>query len=190
GHGYNSNSINAVLGEAIALKPQFPTRFKPGGSIKFLNYRSQEFIKLNLLSELKRQTVEFAYMTGHGTPTLQLVNSYRETSRPQPSMLNVALYIRSKMRSAKEDGRDLDQVKENFKKSLGLSDKWFEDAFDPKSIEQDSIYNLNMDIQISDIKDAGIQAKLVYINSCLTGSFHLEDYLAGYYPFSKNENIT
>lgn len=190
GHGYNSNSVNAVLGEAIALKSQFPTLFKPGGSIKFLNYRSQEFIKFNLLSELKRQTVDFAYMTGHGTPTLQLMNGYPETSSPQPSMLNVARYIRSKMRSAKEDGRDLDQVKENFKKSLGLSDKWFEDAFDPKSIEQDSIYNLNMDIQISDIKDAGIQAKLVYINSCLTGSFHLEDYLAGYYPFSKNENIT
>ena len=189
GHGYNSNSVNALTGEAVALKSQFPRLFKPGGSIKFLNYRSNEFMKFNLLSELKRDGLDFAYMTGHGTTTLQLTNGYPESSSPQPSMQNVARYIRSKMRSAKEDGRDLTTVKENFQKSLGLSDKWFDDAFDAKSIEADSIYNINLDIQISDIKDADIKAKFVYINSCLTGSFHLDNYLAGYYPFSDNENI-
>ena len=189
GHGYNSNSVNAIVGESIALKSQFPNLFKPGGSIKFLNFRSTEFLKFNLLSELNRPGIDFAYMTGHGTSTLQLLNGYPESSSPQPSMQNVARYIRSKMRSAKEDGRDLTTVKDNFKNSLGLSDKWFDDAFDQKSIDADSIYNLNMDIQIDDIKNANIQAKLVYLNSCLTGSFQLDNYIAGYYPFSNNQNI-
>ena len=189
GHGYNSNSINAVSGDALALKSQFPNLFKPGNSIKFLNYRNAEFMKFNLLSELKRPGIDLAFMTGHGTPTLQLLNGYPYVSAPQPSMQNVARYLRSKMRSAQEDGRDLVKVQADFQASLGLSDKWFADAFNPQTIAADSIYNDNMDMQIHDIKDAGIQARMVYLNSCLTGSFHLDNYIAGYYPFSKNENI-
>lgn len=189
GHGYNSNAVNSIIGESQILKSQFPYLFKPGGSMKFLNFRNADFIKFNLLSELKREGLDFAYMTGHGTAALQLLNGYPMVSSPQPSMDNVARYLRSKMRSAKEDGRDLVKVQEDFKKSLGVSDKWFADAFDQQSIINDSIYNENMDIQIADLKDANIQAKLVYLNSCLTGSFQLDDYIAGYYPFSDNQNI-
>lgn len=189
GHGYNSNSINARLGEANALKSQFPNLFRPKGSIKFLNFRSSEFIKFNLLSELKREGVDMAYMTGHGTPRLQIMSGYPLVSNPQPSMINVARYIRAKMRDAKDRGRDLEEVKANFQKTLGLSDKWFEDAFDEDVIREDSIYNDNMDIQLWDVKDAAIQARMVYINSCLSGSFHLDDYIAGYYPFSDNRTV-
>ena len=189
GHGYNSNSVNSVLGESSSLKSQFPNLFKPGGSIKFLSYRNAEFMKFNLLTELKREGVDFAYMTGHGTTTLQMINGYPYVTAPQPSMANVSRYLRSKMRSAKEDGRDVEQVKEGFKTSLGVSDKWFEDSFDEKSILADSIYNANLDIQIEDLKDANIQAKIVYLNSCLMGSFHLDNYIGGYYPFSNNQNV-
>jgi len=189
GHGYNSNAVNSITGEAIALKAQMPQLFKPGGSIKFLNFRNADFMKFNLLSELKRDQIDFAYMTGHGTSTLQLINGYPYVSSPQPSMENVARYLRSKVRNAKDDDRDVEKTIEGFKNSLGVSDKWFADVFDPKSIEADSIYNINLDVQIDDLKDAGIKAKLAYLNSCLTGSFHLDNYIAGYYPFSKNENI-
>lgn len=189
GHGYNSNSVNSFVGEAVALKSQFPDLFKPNGSIKFLNFRSAEFMKFNLLSELKREGVDFAYMTGHGTSTLQLISGYPYVSSPQPSMQNVARYLRSKMRSAKEAGRDLQKVQADFQKSLGVSEKWFEDSFVQSSIDADSIYNINMDVQIDDVKDANIQATVVYLNSCLTGSFHLDNYIAGYYPFSNNQNI-
>jgi len=189
GHGYNSNAVNSIIGESGALKSQFPNLFKPGGSIKFLNFRNAEFMKFNLLTELKREGVDFAYMTGHGTTTLQMINGYPYVTAPQPSMANVARYLRSKIRSAKEDGRDVEQVKEGFKNSLGVSNKWFEDSFDEKSILDDSIYNAKLDIQIEDLKDANIQAKLVYLNSCLMGSFHLGNYIGGYYPFSNNQNV-
>ena len=189
GHGYTSNSVNAIEGEALSLKSQLPEMFKPGRSIKFLNYRNADFMKFNLLSELKRPGIDFAFMTGHGTPELQLINGYPDASNPQPSMQNVARYIRSKMRAAKESKRDLEKVKTDFQASLGLNDKWFEDAFQTESIVADSIFNENLDVQLYDIKDSGIQARLVYLNSCLTGSFQLDEYLAGYYPFSTNENI-
>lgn len=189
GHGYNSNAVNSLIGESLALKAQFPQLFTPKGSIKFLNHRQAEFLKFDLLTELKREGIDLAYMTGHGTESLQLLSGYPAVSNPQPAMQNVARYLRGKMRNAKEDGRDLESVKLNFKNSLGVSDKWFEDAFSEESIIADSIYNENLDIQISDLKDANIQATVVYLNSCLMGAFHLDDYIAGYYPFSDNQNV-
>ncbi|MGE8376711.1 MAG: HEAT repeat domain-containing protein [Sphingobacterium sp.] len=189
GHGYNSNSVNSTLGDALALRTQMPHLFRPGNSVKFINFRSDNFIKFNLLNELKREGLDFAYMTGHGTATLQLLNGYPLASNPQPSMDNVARYLRSKLRSAKEDGRDVEAVKKSFMESLGVNEKWMLDAFDPKSIAADSLFNDDMDMQIHDVKDAHIKAPLVYLNSCLTGSFHLPNYLAGYYPFSDNDNV-
>lgn len=189
GHGYTSNAVNSALGDALALKSQFPTLFMPGNSIKFMNFRNTDFIKFNMLAELKRPGMDFAFMTGHGTAAQQVLNGYPSVSNPQPSMQNVARYLRAKMRAAKEDGRDVEKVKADFQASLGVNDKWFEDAFVASSIVEDSIYNENMDMQFYDVKDAGIQARLVYLNSCLTGSFHLKEYIAGYYPFSKNETI-
>jgi len=189
GHGYNSNSVNSTIGDALALRTQMPHLFRPGNSVKFINFRSDNFIKFNLLNELKREGLDFAYMTGHGTATLQLLNGYPLASNPQPSMDNVARYLRSKLRSAKEDGRDVEAVKKSFMESLGVNEKWMLDAFDPKSIAADSLFNDDMDMQIHDVKDAHIKAPLVYLNSCLTGSFHLPNYLAGYYPFSDNDNV-
>ncbi|MDR2274928.1 MAG: HEAT repeat domain-containing protein [Sphingobacterium sp.] len=189
GHGYNSNSVNSTIGDALALRSQMPSLFLPGNSVKFINFRSDNFIKFNLLNELKRDGLDFAYMTGHGTATLQLLNGYPLASNPQPSMENVARYLRSKLRSAKEDGRDVEAVKKSFMESLGVNDKWMRDAFDPQSIAADSLFNEDMDMQIHDVKNAHIKAPLVYLNSCLTGSFHLPNYLAGYYPFSDNDNI-
>ncbi|MBX3241560.1 MAG: hypothetical protein KIT80_11290 [Chitinophagaceae bacterium] len=187
GHGYNSNSTISWAGEVSAMRTAFPAMFTPGHSIKFLNYRNGNFLKNFLLTELKREELDLAFMTGHGTATLQLLNGYPDVSSPQPSMENVARYIRSKMRNAKESGRNLDEVKTGFQNSLGLNDKWFEDAFVPEKIEEDSIFNDNLDIQIRDIKN--INARVAYINSCLTGSFQLKDYLAGHYPFSDGRNI-
>lgn len=182
GHGYNSNSIVSLASEVAAIRSSFSGLFTPGKSIRFLNYRNSDFLKNNLLNELKKDELDFAFLTGHGTASLQLLNGYPDASSPQPSMQNVARYIRSKMRNAQESGRDLEKVKSDFQSSLGLNGKWFEDAFSEESIESDSVFDETLNINSRDISD--IQARVVYLNSCLTGSFHLTDYLAGHYPFS------
>jgi len=189
GHGYNTNSLNSWAADVITIKSQFPSLFNPGNSIKFLNFRNSDFMKYHLLTELQREGLDVAFMTGHGTTTLQLINGYPLVSSPQQSMENVARYLRSKVRSAKESGRDVQQVKDGFKKSLGVSDKWMDDAFEQSVIDSDSIFNDNLDVQISDLKNGNIKARVAYLNSCLTGSFHLDNYLAGYYPFSQGDNI-
>ena len=187
GHGYNSNSMMSTGHEMMAIRSTFPQLFTPGHSVQFLNYRNADFLKNPLLTELKKADADFAYMTGHGTPDLQLLNGYPDVSNPQPSMENVARYIRSKMIAAKERGRDLEEVKAGFQASLGLNDKWFEDAFDADRAIEDSVFNQNMDIHMEDLDQ--VHVRVAYINSCLTGSFHLDDYLAAHYPFSNGKNV-
>lgn len=187
GYGYNSNSMASWGNELIAFRSTFPNLFSPQNSIKFLNYRNSDFMKNQLISELRNENLDFAFMTGHGTPTLQLLNGYPDVSSPQPSMENVGRYIRSKMINAKESKRDLEKVKKDFQTSLGLNDKWFEDSFDQKRIDEDSITNQKMDIHSIDLEN--INVRVAYLNSCLTGSFHKKDYLAGHYPFSNGKNV-
>lgn len=189
GHGYNSNAVNSLTGEMLTLKSQLPQLFRPDGSMKMLDFRNHYFLKFNLLSELKCDALDFAYMTGYGMTTLQLLNGYPYVFAAQCYMGGAARCLRPKVRSAKDAGRDVEATIARFKTSLGVSDKWFNDALDPASIQADSIYNDILEIQIRDIKDAGIKAKVVYLNACLMGSYQLDDYIAGYCPFSVNDNL-
>lgn len=187
GHGYSSNSTLSWASDIITLRTSFPKLFTKGSSIKFLNYRNTNFLKNHLLTELMRDDLDVAYMTGHGTADLQLLNGYPDTSSPQGSMENVGRYIRSKMRIAKDKNRDLEETKIGFQNSLGLNDKLFADAFDETSIINDSIFNDNLDIHPRDLENVNV--RFAYLNSCLTGSFQLNDYIAGYYPFSEGKNV-
>jgi hypothetical protein len=188
-HGYNSESLNAWAGEQLAFKNQFPGLFRPGNQVKFFNFTNDPFLKFNLLSALKNKDLDMAIMHGHGSPDLQLVNGYPAVSNPQGSIENITRYLRAKVRSAKEDGRDVQKVKEGFVKSLGVSMAWMDNSLDEKTTIADSLFNENLDIHIKDIVNTKPNARFVMLDNCLTGSFHLDEYLAGYYPFSEGSNI-
>ncbi|WP_208112304.1 HEAT repeat domain-containing protein [Pedobacter metabolipauper] len=188
-HGYNSESSNAWAGEQLAFKGQFPDLFRPGNQVKFFSFLNETFLKFNLLSALKSKDLDIAIMHGHGDTDIQLVNGYPYVSNPQGSIENLTRYLRAKVRDAKDAKRDVEKVKEGFVKSLGVSMGWMDNAFDPKVIEADSIFNDDLDIHVKDILSAKPNARFVMLDNCLTGSFHLDEYLAGYYPFSGGNNI-
>src|SRR5690606_2058198 len=73
--------------------------------------------------------------------------------------------------------------------SLGINDTFFANAFDPQVIIADSLYEEQKTISIADIKSWPVNARLVYLDACFNGSFQLEEYIAGYYPFSKGTNV-
>ncbi|WP_447640608.1 MULTISPECIES: HEAT repeat domain-containing protein [Chitinophagaceae] len=186
-YGYNSESTLAWAAEMTTIKSSFPRLFSNGNEIKFLNYRNNRFLKSILLPALQREDMDFAFMTGHGEEEAQLMNGYPQVSTPGESMENVARYIRSKMNTAKENGKNLDSVKKNYQMQLGLNDKWFDDAFSSERKREDTLFNNNLEIHGDDLKN--INVRVAYINSCLTGSFHQKDYLAGHYVFSNGKNI-
>lgn len=189
GHGYNSESLNAWAGEQITLREQFPDLFKPGNTVKFMNFRMADPIKTNLLSEIQRDELDMAIFHDHGSDDVQLLSGYPYVSNPQPSIENIRRYLRSKMRAAKDRNDDLEKVKAGFMERQGVPAAWMEDAFIDSVILADSLLDAATDIYISDLKQVKPNARFVMVDACLTGSFHLKDYLAGHYPFGKGRNV-
>ncbi len=186
-YGYNSESALAWAGEMTAFRSSFPALFENGNEIKFMSFRDNTFMKSILIPTLQREEMDFAFITGHGTEDAQLINGYPNVSTPGESMENMGRYIRSKMSAAKDNNKNLDSLKRRFQIQYGLNGKLFDEAFSPKNTQEDSLFNSNMEIHKEDLSN--INVRVAYINSCLTGSFHQKDYLAGHYIFSEGKNV-
>lgn len=190
GHGYNSESLNAWAGEHISLREQFPNLFKPGGYIKFMNFRMHPNMKFTLMDELQRDDLDLAVLHHHGTARHQLLNGLPYVSNPVPSIENVKNYLRSKVRSAAENPKaDVQKTKERYVETLGVPMHWMDDALNDSVTIADSTANANLDINIPDLVGKKFNSRFIMIDACFTGSFQLDDYIAGYYPFSEGNNI-
>ncbi len=189
GHGYNSESLTSWVDESLILLEHFPLAFNSGGRFKKYFYEMNKEIKKVILSELENPELDLAIFHAHGVSDAQLLSSYRKARNVNENIESVKFYLRSKLRAAKERGESIDEVKENFKRSLNVPDAWFEGAFDERIMRQDSILNYNLDIYINDIRKLKPQAKVVVFDECFNGSFHLEEYIAGEYVFGNGETI-
>lgn len=189
GHGYNSESLNAWADEQLALREQFPSLFLPGNSFKFFNYRMGTHLKFNLLSEVQREDLDMAIFHDHGDEETQLISGYPLASNPDPSIENVKRYLRSKVQAAAEKKGDIAKVKEGFTRRLGVPAAWMENALDDSIVKADSVFNANGNINLPDLRNLRPSARFVMVDACFTGSFHLDDYLAGYYPFNGGKTM-
>ncbi|MBX3241561.1 MAG: hypothetical protein KIT80_11295 [Chitinophagaceae bacterium] len=185
--GYNSNALNSWSSLILAYRTQFADMYKQPNQIRFMNFRNKEIIKPVLLKALENKDLDFAYLNGHGVWNEQILSANPEASSPQPSMQNVSRYVRQQMRKTAPEKQA--ERKRTLQEQLGLNDKWFESSFDPVSIIEDSLHDAEKVISIDDLRSSEINAKLVYLDACLTGSFQLDDYLAAHYPFGKGQNI-
>lgn len=190
GHGYNSESLNAWAGEQISLREQFPNVFKPGNTIKFMNFRMDTHMKFTLMNEIQREALDMAIFHDHGSDDVQLLSGYPYVSNPQPSIDNIKRYLRAKVRAAAErKGGDVEKTKKGFTESLGVPMAWMEDTFVDSVKIADSIFDASTDFAIDDIRHVQPNARFVMVDACLTGSLHLDDYMAGYYPFNNGKTI-
>lgn len=189
GHGYHSESMNAWGGEHIALKEQFPALFKVGSQTKFMNFRMAEFMKFPLLSELKREDLDLTIFHGHGDDETQLINAYPYASNPQPSIVNIKRYLRSKVQGADQKKQNVQELKNRFVENMGVPMAWMDNALVDSVQVADSLFNANKDISIADIKATGPNTRFMMMDACDNGSFEEEDYIAGHYVFGKGKNV-
>nr|WP_321414774.1 HEAT repeat domain-containing protein [uncultured Allomuricauda sp.] len=189
GQGYSSDALNSWGSLLISYRTQFAELFSSPNQIKFMNYRNSENMKPILLDQLQRNDLDYAYLNGHGLPSEQILSGNPDVSNPKPSMQNVARYVRSQMRRAKDRDEDLDEETKELQERLGLNDKWFQGIFSQESIQKDSLYNAQQVIHIEDLKNNQINARIAYLDACETGSFQRNDFLAAHYPFNKGKNI-
>ncbi len=189
GHGYHSESLISWSDETQILSEQFPEAFKIGGRFKKYFYEMDKNIKKIILSEVENYNLDIAIFHAHGVEDVQLLSSYPKATNINENIENIKYYLRSELRSAKENNRSVEETKEYFKKLFGVPDNWFEGAFDDEIIKQDSILNYNLDIHIEDVRKISPQPKFIIFDECFNGSFHLDQYIAGEYVFGNGKTI-
>lgn len=189
GHGYNSEDPKTWTDEKLALSQQFDYLSGQANFMEYINFQYEEHIKFRLLAELKRKDLDIALLHHHGGPDAQYLDGMPETAGVQDQVRDIKYYLRSKIRSANSTPAKLDEAKANYKKWLGVSDNWFEGAFDKKIIEEDSLYNANLDIYIEDHQNYSSNVPFIMLDACFTGSFHLDKYLSAEYLFDEGKTI-
>ncbi len=189
GHGYNSESPRSWMDEKITLNQQFNYLLQQQNLIEYVNFKYDTHVKFRLLSELKRNDIDLAFLHNHGGITAQYLNGMPETSANAGSIFNIKYYLRSKLRTAKRRGKNVNNTKKYFQKKLDVPLSWFDGAFDAKQIKKDSVFNANLDIYLEDLKDYTPNARFIQFDACFNGSFQKDKYISSAYIFNKGKTI-
>ncbi|MEA5129261.1 MAG: HEAT repeat domain-containing protein [Proteiniphilum sp.] len=189
GHGYNSESKVAWSGEQLALKEQFPTLFRPGSFVKFMDFDSYWPIKPYWMNEVLRPDLDIMLFHHHGSNDIQIVSGYKNGSDVNTSIDNIKIYLRSKISSAVKRGKDREETIEYYRNLLDVPREWCEEAFDPALLEKDSIMNLSLEISVDDILHISPNARFVMFDACFNGSFYEDEYVAGAYLFNDGKTV-
>ncbi len=189
GHGYNSEAREAWAGEQLALREQLPDLFRAGSYVRFYDFDMQYPAKWAYLSATQRESADVVLFHHHGAEDTQYLNGYPEGSGVNLSIDNVKRYLRSKVVAAYERKKEVEQVKQGYIESLGVPAAWMADALDPEVMAQDSVFNAEMDIHLSDIHALRPNARFVMLDACFNGSFHLEDCVANAYIFGEGHTV-
>ena len=188
GHGYNSEDLLAWSGEQLAIREQLPQLFKTGNTVKFMDFTMQFPMKPFYLNEAMKEDLDVLLFHHHGGSTAQYINGYPQPNNVQGQIEEVKRFLRSKLPGvAAKKGREA--AIEAYAKQYDVPRSWCEEAFDPKKVEEDSLFNLTLDINSTDVHPLTPHARFVMFDACFTGSFQLADYLAGAYIFTDGKTI-
>lgn len=191
GHGFISESMTARIDEKQGLYEHFPWLRRQQNGIGFIDHSQAKEVKMTLMNEMMRPDLDFAILHHHGMPETQYLNNIPRPDNAEEAKAYIQSYLRAHLRAAKERGRDVEEVKQKFLQRFDIPESWIADTFDPASIEKDSLADLALDLHISDFQtyDYRPNARIVMIDACFCGSYHLDKSIANAYIFAPGQTI-
>ena len=191
GHGYISESMTARIDEKQGLYEHFPWLKAQRNGIGFIDHTQDKNVKFKLMNELMRGNLDFALLHHHGAWDTQYMNGIPGPDGPTSAKEYIQSYGRSHIRSAREKGKDTQEMIDKLCKTFDVPESWFADTFTPESIEKDSVENDNLDLYIKDFDIYGYkpECRVVMIDACFCGSFHRDDCIANRYIFSEGHTV-
>jgi len=188
GYGYHSESLTSWSDEQLFLREELPSLYKPGGRLKKLEYAMNRNIKDLLLQEIQNQDLDVAIFHAHGTNKIQyLVEKYENASLSE-NISDLKLYFRERIRETSV--KDIPKTVQYYKRTYGIPDEWFKDAFTDSIAMTDLLEKKEMNIYSDDIKKIAPGPRVILFDQCSIGSFQLEQYLAGDYIFNNGQTVT
>ncbi len=185
GHGYNSDDITARMDEKTAFFEQFPWFKTQQNAIEYIDHSMEIPIKERLLSELQRQDLDIAVLHHHGMDDTQYLNGTPEVSGIARQIDGIKYYLRSKLRTSDDTTALIAKYTEKY----GVPKEWFNGTFSPDVSENDSLFDLSLNIHLPDVQRIKQQVPFLILDACFNGSFHLNKYIAGAYLFNEGNTL-
>lgn len=180
GHGYISESFIARIDEKISLMQQFP----PNTAISFLDHNAEEFIKFEFMQEMKRNNLDIAICHHHGSEDTQYLSGWAAASDHDKQIEQAKRYFRSIIKRLEKKGKDVTKYKKEMMKEYGVNKNWFDEKK-----HDDSIYNANLNLVISDFEYYKPNAKFVILDACYNGAFQNDKYISDEYIFADGNTV-
>ena len=189
GHGYNSDCLTIWRQKPLVFREYFPYAFDKASHNRFLNFREDEQMKWNLLSEVARPDVDLFVFSEHGAYDTQYING---TPIPKNIEEDVDHLKRSLASSYKYYGRGANRAAflHEVDSLFHIGEEAFADSALAVYDRLDSIETRGINIYLDDIMKGHSSAKMIVFNACYNGSFHNpEGYVAGCHVFGDGESI-
>lgn len=188
GHGYNSGSMIARLDEQVVLSQQLPGY----PNITFMDHSMKTVIKFPYMTELQREDLDIGLLHHHGGEETEYLSGWPKTDSYATQIDLVKRYLRVRLnRSRGKSKAELDEVKKSYKEHYGVPASWFDGAFDPEVMKEDSIWTANQDLIVPDFEifDYQPNVRFAIFDACYNGSFHMDEYLTGSYISANGKTV-
>jgi hypothetical protein len=188
GHGFVSESIVARIDEKAAYLQNFPWMHTRKNGIEYIDHKRDKFIKNRLMTELQRRNLDVALLHHHGLDQIEYLNNEPDPETPTEMVNTIKDYANYVYRRHRGKGTPDDSIKANIAKNLGgLPLEWFEDQESEEHRKHDSIMERKLNLYEEDFDDFTPNCRLVILDACFNGSFHLPKNIAGSYIFDEGK---
>ena len=188
GAAYNSDCLVTWMDERVMLGEMFPQLDRNDYmALKQLNFRMNNYnMTYRLFSELERDEVDIMLFNEHGSPDKQHISGSGQidTFDGRLEALRYTVYSAIRREERKGEKGDVEGAKEYFKERYHLTDKFFEEYYNPTPSTKDPD-----DLNLDDLNSHTLNPRFVVFNACYNGSFHQPGYVAGSYIFGDGRTV-
>ena len=188
GHGYNSESLQARIDEAIGFKEQFPFLNGYDGELSYIDFNRDYLVKERIMNAVADEDVDYAILHHHGLPYQQLLQGVPKSNSLDTWKSLSCNNLRTKVRNAVEEGTSPQAAIAKMVKRYDVPASWMAGWNDPKLIEKDSLFDADKNIMLEDLYNYKSGARVLVLDACYNGAFIEDDFIAARYIF--NEGTT
>ncbi len=187
GHGNVSDSYAARMDEKIEYYDQFPWMKDQKQSVRYMDFSRDDFIKARYMTEMQDPSLDYGLCHHHGSETVQYFSSTPNKSSYSEQIQYIQHYMRNRIRTGIRRGQTPAEVIASIRKyaEVDIPDSWFARYNDPAIIAQDDSIAYLYDLHVEEFADFRPQCKLVSLDACYNGSFHLDESIQEGYLFGE-----
>ena len=188
GAAYNSDCLVTWMDERVMLDEIFPQLSRNDHrALKQLNFRMNNYnMTYKLFAELERDEVDIMLFNEHGSPDKQHISGEGQIDsfNARLEALRYTVYSAIRREERKGEKGDVEGAKAYFKERYHLTDKFFEEYYNPTPSTKDPD-----DLNLEDLNTHKLNPRFVVFNACYNGSFHQPGYVAGSYIFGDGRTV-